>query len=182
MAGRLPTGASDVKRPRLTGALPPELVRESQMRYDSGSVPYPQAPTSVASARFGGIPGHVLQASDRNETAMVSPEDSGEHFNGIKDFSSVQQRANGGGPIGYRYRPDDPVRRETEKFQVNINGLSMRSSGSPNNQVEAEWIEQFEPGVYLTLASLRDGTEELKRVRFRYPLLLRARNKVIFCC
>jgi hypothetical protein len=141
------------------------------MRYDSGRVPYPQTPTSVASAGFGGIPGHVLQASDRNETAMVSPENRGEHLNGIKDFSNVQQRANGG-PIGYRYRPDDPDRRETEKFQININGLNMRSSGSPNNQVEAEWIEQFEPGVYLTPASLRDGTKELKRVRFRYPYYL----------
>ncbi|XP_052191393.1 PH, RCC1 and FYVE domains-containing protein 1-like isoform X1 [Diospyros lotus] len=32
--------------------------------------------------------------------------------------------------------------------------------------VEAEWIEQYEPGVYITLVALRDGTRDLKRVRF----------------
>ncbi|WOK94635.1 hypothetical protein Cni_G03340 [Canna indica] len=40
------------------------------------------------------------------------------------------------------------------------------SPTSDSNQVEAEWIEQFEPGVYITLIALRDGTRELKRVRF----------------
>lgn len=37
-----------------------------------------------------------------------------------------------------------------------------------SNQIEAEWIEQYEPGVYITLMALRDGTRDLKRVRFRY--------------
>ncbi|KAI3820050.1 hypothetical protein L1987_13906 [Smallanthus sonchifolius] len=32
--------------------------------------------------------------------------------------------------------------------------------------VEAEWIEQYEPGVYITLVALRDGSRDLKRVRF----------------
>ncbi|KAM7256727.1 hypothetical protein ACFE04_012468 [Oxalis oulophora] len=34
------------------------------------------------------------------------------------------------------------------------------------NPVEAEWIEQYEPGVYITLLALQDGTRDLKRVRF----------------
>ncbi|KAI3496436.1 hypothetical protein L1887_38798 [Cichorium endivia] len=34
------------------------------------------------------------------------------------------------------------------------------------NQVEDEWIEQFEPGVYLNLVLLNDGTRDIKRVRF----------------
>ncbi|KAG6607654.1 PH, RCC1 and FYVE domains-containing protein 1, partial [Cucurbita argyrosperma subsp. sororia] len=43
-----------------------------------------------------------------------------------------------------------------------------RSSALPSNdnQVEAEWIEQYEPGVYITMMALRDGTRDLKRVRF----------------
>lgn len=41
------------------------------------------------------------------------------------------------------------------------------NSKPDSNQIEAEWIEQFEPGVYITLIALRDGTRELKRVRFR---------------
>ncbi|XP_062227206.1 PH, RCC1 and FYVE domains-containing protein 1-like isoform X1 [Phragmites australis] len=165
MAERLPPGACDVKHASLTGALAPEMGRESQMRYNPGSIQCPQTLTSVASARFGGLLAQVHQASDHNEPSMVPQERRGEHLNGIKDFSPVQQRTNGG-PIGYRYRPDDHDLRETERFQINLHGLNMRSSGSPNNQVEAEWIEQYEPGVYLTLVSLRDGTKELKRVRF----------------
>lgn len=36
------------------------------------------------------------------------------------------------------------------------------------NQLETQWIEQYEPGVYITLASLKDGTRDLKRVHIRY--------------
>lgn len=31
-----------------------------------------------------------------------------------------------------------------------------------------EWVEQDEPGVYITLISLPGGAKDLKRVRFRY--------------
>jgi hypothetical protein len=50
------------------------------------------------------------------------------------------------------------------------NGMKSRDSSlvANGNQVEAEWIEQYEPGVYITLVALRDGTRDLKRVRFRY--------------
>ncbi|KAK7279857.1 hypothetical protein RJT34_24916 [Clitoria ternatea] len=46
--------------------------------------------------------------------------------------------------------------------------LRSRNAVLPANsaQVEAEWIEQYEPGVYITLVALRDGTRDLKRVRF----------------
>lgn len=30
-----------------------------------------------------------------------------------------------------------------------------------------EWVEQDEPGVYITIRELPDGTRELRRVRFR---------------
>lgn len=58
---------------------------------------------------------------------------------------------------------------DAESLQDNGNGLKSRNSlpsGNPN-QIEAEWIEQYEPGVYITLMALRDGTRDLKRVRFR---------------
>ena len=35
---------------------------------------------------------------------------------------------------------------------------------------EVQLIEQFEPGVYVTLIQLRDGTKVFKRVRFRYSI------------
>jgi Transcription factor regulating root and shoot growth via Pin3 len=67
--------------------------------------------------------------------------------------------------------------KETERYQINFGGYqnpipSPNTAGPPlvntnSSQVEAEWIEQYEPGVYLTLVALVDGTRELKRVRFR---------------
>ncbi|KAK6940018.1 FYVE zinc finger [Dillenia turbinata] len=58
--------------------------------------------------------------------------------------------------------------RESGHFQDNENNMKSRNStlAGNSNQVEAEWIEQYEPGVYITLVALRDGTRDLKRVRF----------------
>lgn len=38
---------------------------------------------------------------------------------------------------------------------------------SGTEQVQDEWIEHYEPGVYIMLKTLSDGTWDLKRVRFR---------------
>ncbi|OIW10718.1 hypothetical protein TanjilG_16090 [Lupinus angustifolius] len=45
---------------------------------------------------------------------------------------------------------------------------SSRDEPSISNasEVEAEWIEQDQPGVYITIRQLGDGTRELRRVRF----------------
>lgn len=46
---------------------------------------------------------------------------------------------------------------------------SSRDEPSVSNasDMEAEWVEQDEPGVYITIRQLADGTRELRRVRFR---------------
>jgi len=36
------------------------------------------------------------------------------------------------------------------------------------SELETEWVEQDEPGVYITIRALPGGARELKRVRFRY--------------
>lgn len=36
------------------------------------------------------------------------------------------------------------------------------------SDMETEWVEQDEPGVYLTIRALPGGSRELRRVRFRY--------------
>ena len=38
------------------------------------------------------------------------------------------------------------------------------------SQNENEWVEQDEPGVYITLTSLPGGAKDLKRVRFRFVM------------
>ncbi|XP_038720174.1 PH, RCC1 and FYVE domains-containing protein 1-like isoform X2 [Tripterygium wilfordii] len=58
--------------------------------------------------------------------------------------------------------------KESREFRASKHGLKSNSSAlsTNGNQVEAEWIEQYEPGVYITLVALRDGTRDLKRLRF----------------
>ncbi|XP_059630523.1 PH, RCC1 and FYVE domains-containing protein 1-like isoform X3 [Cornus florida] len=57
---------------------------------------------------------------------------------------------------------------ESGPFQDGDNGAKSRNLAltGNDNQVDAEWIEQYEPGVYITLLALRNGTRDLKRVRF----------------
>ncbi|XP_020216220.1 protein BREVIS RADIX [Cajanus cajan] len=45
---------------------------------------------------------------------------------------------------------------------------SSRDEASMSNasEMEAEWVEQDEPGVYITIKQSADGTKELRRVRF----------------
>jgi len=49
-------------------------------------------------------------------------------------------------------------------------------SVSNASDMESEWVEQDEPGIYITIRALPDGNRELRRVRFRYiteePILL----------
>ncbi|XP_057446116.1 PH, RCC1 and FYVE domains-containing protein 1-like [Lotus japonicus] len=58
--------------------------------------------------------------------------------------------------------------RDSGNFQDDESGLKSKNAvlAANSNHIEAEWIEQYEPGVYITLVALRDGTRDLKRVRF----------------
>jgi len=57
---------------------------------------------------------------------------------------------------------------ESRPLRNTDNSFRSRLPTSAANQIESEWIEQYEPGVYITLMALHDGTRELKRVWFRY--------------
>ncbi|KAE8669508.1 MOB kinase activator-like 1-like [Hibiscus syriacus] len=60
--------------------------------------------------------------------------------------------------------------RESGFFSESENSTKCRNSASVTNgsQAEADWIEKYEPGVYITLVALQDGTRDLKRVRFNW--------------
>jgi len=65
-------------------------------------------------------------------------------------------------------RADDSSSKDARSLLNGEDGYKSQSAVSiPSNQVQAEWIEQYEPGVYITLTTLCDGTRDLKRVRFR---------------
>ncbi|KQK11687.1 PH, RCC1 and FYVE domains-containing protein 1 [Brachypodium distachyon] len=64
-------------------------------------------------------------------------------------------------------RAGDSASMDTMSLQNGEDGYKSRGTVSlSGNQVQAEWIEQYEPGVYITLMTLIDGTRDLKRVRF----------------
>lgn len=67
------------------------------------------------------------------------------------------------------HRGDDNVSIDAMSLQNGEDGYKPRGTVSSisSSQVQAEWIEQYEPGVYITLTTLLDGTRDLKRVRFR---------------
>ncbi|CAH1436069.1 unnamed protein product [Lactuca virosa] len=57
-----------------------------------------------------------------------------------------------------RHKPPDAATRNSSR--------SKDGESQPQGQGEEEWVEQDEPGVYITLTSLPGGVKDLKRVRF----------------
>jgi hypothetical protein len=55
--------------------------------------------------------------------------------------------------------------RNKNHLEVAKNGTRLPDS---DTKPESEWVEQDEPGVYITLTALPGGARDLKRVRFRY--------------
>ncbi|KAI3672869.1 hypothetical protein L6452_38969 [Arctium lappa] len=80
--------------------------------------------------------------------------------NGNDGYSDAARSLNGTAvEMGNKY-----LEGENNEFKPKNPVVS--NSSNATDQVEAEWIEQYEPGVYITLVALRDGTRDLKRVRF----------------
>ncbi|MQM05858.1 hypothetical protein Taro_038674, partial [Colocasia esculenta] len=99
----------------------------------------------------------TLQTNDNFQAQRVASS------NGEKQLDMVHHKSNGTTVTSSKATHVD--NGEPVDFQ-NTDGSKPRSPSASASQVEAEWIEQYEPGVYITLAALRDGPTDLKRVRF----------------
>ncbi|KAK8581130.1 hypothetical protein V6N12_071371 [Hibiscus sabdariffa] len=71
------------------------------------------------------------------------------------------------------------VKTETSSINGSVRSSSSREADrsgelsiSNASDMETEWVEQDEPGVYITIRALPGGTRELRRVRFRYNLFI----------
>ncbi|XP_028209220.1 protein Brevis radix-like 4 isoform X3 [Glycine soja] len=67
------------------------------------------------------------------------------------------------------------AKTEISSMEASIRSSSSREADrsgdfsiSNASELETEWVEQDEPGVYITIRALPGGARELKRVRFRY--------------
>jgi Transcription factor regulating root and shoot growth via Pin3 len=108
--------------------------------------PVPPVPMSSIEALTAAIEGNAVASLVSTELSSNSNCSSGPHIQ------------NGPSSVSHRSSKSSYV-EATPK-----NGSKISDQGS--NQ-ESEWVEQDEPGVYITLTSLSGGARDLKRVRFR---------------
>lgn len=57
--------------------------------------------------------------------------------------------------------------RKSDKSMENSNLNRTESQQDTSEGLKVEWMEQYEPGVYITFTTLPCGKKGLKRVRFR---------------
>lgn len=166
MAERLPPGVYDPENMRpayipngleTNGVHYSEMNGERHSRSDSVSssiLAFPMGVDSVSNNGTGSLSQFLREttgASGRDDQPVIRlPNGS---VGVLANSSCVSESSEG---------------KESMPLQDLENGTRPRSPALSvsSHQVEAEWIEQYEPGVYITLVALRDGTRDLKRVRF----------------
>ncbi|XP_077235606.1 PH, RCC1 and FYVE domains-containing protein 1-like [Tasmannia lanceolata] len=160
---RLPVGAYDSENARpevLPNGVEPNAIRNSNSNgeyqltdaINGSNLP---SPTAIECTSINGFSGHTRSQRD----SLVS--------NGSEEHADIGLRNGNGGILTASSRSDDTDGKEPDPhLQNGENGFKSRSPTNVGGQVEAEWIEQYEPGVYITLVALQDGTRDLKRVRF----------------
>ncbi|WMV26679.1 hypothetical protein MTR67_020064 [Solanum verrucosum] len=175
MAERLPPGAYDVESLKLAylpngldsnGIHYPDANGERHSRSDSVTSSYMASQTSMDFSTYG------MQSPTRYQRDSGSIEAITNNqiltSNGTDDRGEVRLPNGSEAQVNINSASQAVDNEDAESLQDNGNGLKSGNSlpsGNPN-QIEAEWIEQYEPGVYITLMALRDGTRDLKRVRF----------------
>ena len=63
----------------------------------------------------------------------------------------------------------------TPERESNVSSVNQTLTNGSKAQTGKEWVVHDEPGVYITLSSLPSGGNELKRVRFRYVIVIHVR-------
>ncbi|PUZ52867.1 hypothetical protein GQ55_5G007700 [Panicum hallii var. hallii] len=114
-----------------------------------------------------GISSHHKPPGSISENSEVSAHSL--RVSGPPDVENLNRRGHTSSDemLSASSRADDSSSKDARSLLNGEDGYKSRSAVSiPSNQVQAEWIEQYEPGVYITLTTLRDGTRDLKRVRF----------------
>lgn len=137
---------------------------DGSQQYDSDRQIHPAVTNGISEPNHA--PRDVIEANgintDIQDHGFSNPIGMGKNMN---DKHGSDAEAESTHISSSRY--DHPNNNGSKYVQTTENGSKPRSPTSTVNQVEAEWIEQYEPGVYITLTALRDGTRDLKRVRFR---------------
>lgn len=183
MAEKLPPGAYDPESLKLVYL--PNGVEPSGILYPGGAngetnsrtnqisssylASHPRIDPATSNGRQ--MPSEVLSgdAVRSNESNSQAEGIGLSTANGTNDGSNIRIPNGGGSVQANRSSVSEGV--DTKESGPDPGGENVSRSGSSDvlgsaSQIEAEWIEQYEPGVYITLVAFRDGTRDLKRVRF----------------
>ncbi|XP_045811476.1 PH, RCC1 and FYVE domains-containing protein 1-like [Trifolium pratense] len=175
----------------LAEKLPPEVYDVEKIRtaylqngLESNGIHYPDSNgdqhSTVESISASSLASIGLESSMFKRTVSSLPGSYGSNLpqqlrgvvtaNGTSNYPNVKL-PNGGGVLhsSSNNLSDIVDGRDSGNFRDDESSLKWPNAApasNSNNQVDAEWIEQYEPGVYITLVAMHDGTRDLKRVRF----------------
>ncbi|PIN07080.1 hypothetical protein CDL12_20359 [Handroanthus impetiginosus] len=181
MAERLPPGAYDPESLKLVympKGLEPNGIHysssngERNTRPDAMNTSYSASNPGLDSSmqnRMQEPPELLGNASRSNETSLGGQGLGLGSSNGTSERLDARLPNGGGDGQSYRSSVSESLDgKESGRYEDSETGLKPRNAvvTGTGSQIEAEWIEQYEPGVYITLVALRDGTRDLKRVRF----------------
>ncbi|XP_058769865.1 PH, RCC1 and FYVE domains-containing protein 1-like [Vicia villosa] len=177
LAERLPPGVYDADDMK-PAYLPNGFVETNGIHHrDSNEDPHHSRAESISGSSLAsiGLESSLMNRTDRNSpgsyaTNLYQQSRGFVTSNGTDDYRDVNL-PNGSSTIqttnsSVSHTIDG---RDSGNFREDESGSRSRNDTLPsnsNNQVDAEWIEQYEPGVYITLVAMRDGTRDLRRVRF----------------
>ncbi|KAL0299641.1 UNVERIFIED_CONTAM: PH, RCC1 and FYVE domains-containing protein 1 [Sesamum radiatum] len=75
----------------------------------------------------------------------------------------VSDKSEENSELGEPGRDGQPLTQST--FNENIKSRNSEVKGTAS-QIADEWIDNYEPGVHITLRALRDGSRDIKRIQF----------------
>lgn len=104
----------------------------------------------------------ILKSS--NESSLLTSLMQGHRMQDHGDAAQVSEPFQDGGNILDSNRPST----SNSHYRSSENGLNSHEGSVRKTSGGKEVIEQFEPGVYVTLVQLRDGSRVFRRVKFRY--------------
>lgn len=138
--------------------LPPPAVGKEPVVPQITSCKEMMPGSSSSSAAYAAVPTST-KAAYYPSTAVPDPSDHvwAHHLNMLNN-AEAGSSSMGAGPSSC-YDPSRATSSSRDDGSVSISNASDLEA--------AEWIEEDEPGVCLTIRELGDGTRELRRIRFR---------------
>ncbi|KAL6962388.1 PH, RCC1 and FYVE domains-containing protein 1 [Sarracenia purpurea var. burkii] len=176
MAERLPSEVYDADSTRpihLPNGLEPNGIHypDANGVYHSDSINSSPLPVSLGTdpttingmQRLGELPRYKPGGK---ETNPYHQSQGNLTSSGMDDHPDFRLPNGSGGGVSLSKAPPDCTESGPIQDGDDTSSRNSALAGNSAQQVEAEWSEQYEPGVYITLVALRDGIRDLKRVRF----------------